>query len=246
MDSARVRADHRFGDVRARTAAARGACALDGAASSRVIPYASDRLLKCGNCGAGMTLITGKSGRYRYYRCTSRHNKGNRSCGSGNIPMEMLDTLVLDELAERTFTPRRLELMLLEAQRLIEERRSADKETLARLRAELKRQELRLARLYDALESGVVGADETFQRRMQQAKSAREGVLVEMAGLRRRNALPAARIAPNQVAAFIKVIRAKLRDKSSTFAKDYLSALVDEVRIVGDTATITGSNAAGD
>ena len=77
-----------------------------------------------------------------------------------------------------------------------------------------------------------------------QAKAAREGVLVEMAGLRRRQAVPVARIAPSQIEAFSRVMRAKLRDKSSTFAKDYLSALVDEVRVVGGTATIAGSNAA--
>jgi site-specific DNA recombinase len=46
------------------------------------------------------------------------------------------------------------------------------------------------------------------------------------------------------VEAFSKVIRAKLRDPNLTFAKDYLGALLDEVRIVGNTATITGSNAA--
>lgn len=51
------------------------------------------------------------------------------------------------------------------------------------------------------------------------------------------------RIAPGQNAMFGKVIRAKLRDKSSTFANDYLSALVDEVRVVEDTATITGNAA---
>lgn len=29
-------------------------------------------LLKCGCCGAGMTLVTGKGGRYRYYKCNTR------------------------------------------------------------------------------------------------------------------------------------------------------------------------------
>ena len=62
-----------------------------------------------------------------------------------------------------------------------------------------------------------------------------------MAGLRRRHALPLARVLPSQVSAFSKVIRAKLRDRSSTFAKDYLRSVVDEVRVEGNTATISGS-----
>jgi hypothetical protein len=48
----------------------------------------------------------------------------------------------------------------------------------------------------------------------------------------------------SQIAAFSKLIGANLNDRSSSFAKDYLVALVDEVRVEGKTATITGSNAA--
>ncbi|MBI3918495.1 MAG: hypothetical protein HY322_15990 [Betaproteobacteria bacterium] len=45
----------------------------------------------------------------------------------------------------------------------------------------------------------------------------------------------------SQVETFSKVIRAKLLARSSGFAKDYLRAVVDEVRVVGKSATITGS-----
>ncbi|MEK7437837.1 MAG: hypothetical protein AAB150_13255 [Pseudomonadota bacterium] len=65
-------------------------------------------------------------------------------------------------------------------------------------------------------------------------------MLIEMASLRRRHALPLARVLPIQVSAFSKVIRAKLRDRSSTFAKDYLRSVVDEVRIEGKAAIVSG------
>ena len=198
-------------------------------------------LLKCGHCGAGMSVATGKSGRYRYYKCTTRHSKGNAQCASRNIPMGKLDELVLERLADRAFTPERLQLMLAEGRRLLADRRSGDQAKLTTLQAELKRAEGRLNRLYDALESGIVELDDTFQRRTQQAKAARESVLIEMASLRRRHALPVARVLPSQVSAFSKVIRAKLRDRSSTFAKDYLRSVVDEIRVEGNTATISGS-----
>ena len=79
------------------------------------------------------------------------------------------------------------------------------------------------------------------QARAQQLKGAREAVLIEMASIRRSQALPADRVLPSQVGAFSKVIRAKLRDRSSTFARDYLRALVSEIRVCGKTATISGS-----
>ena len=65
-------------------------------------------LAKCAKCGGGMTLSTGKGGRYRYYACASRTLKGTSRCDCRNIPMELLDGLVLDQLATRVFEPSRL------------------------------------------------------------------------------------------------------------------------------------------
>ena len=56
-------------------------------------------LLKCGVCGAGMTLATGKSGKYRYYKCSNRILKGKDTCTSDNLPTEQVDRLVLSSLA---------------------------------------------------------------------------------------------------------------------------------------------------
>jgi site-specific DNA recombinase len=53
-------------------------------------PSLLTELLKCGVCGSAMSLATGKVGHYRYYKCTSRINKGNELYKSGNIPMEKL------------------------------------------------------------------------------------------------------------------------------------------------------------
>ena len=55
-------------------------------------------LLRCGHCGGAMTLTTGKSGKYRYYKCTTRVNKGGTLCYSRNLPMETVDNLVLKQL----------------------------------------------------------------------------------------------------------------------------------------------------
>ena len=101
----------------------------------------------------------------------------------------------------------------------------------------------RLSRLYQAIEDGILPLDETLQRRIQQAKSARENVLIEIAGLRRLQALPVERILPSQVEAFGKLIGKKLRDRSAAFGRDYLRAVVDQVVVNGNTATISGSNA---
>jgi hypothetical protein len=98
-------------------------------------------------------------------------------------------------------------------------------------------------RLYEALENGLVTLDETFQQRLHLAKANREAILLDMATLRRRQLPPVARITPSQVQAFARVMREKLQDRESSFAKDYLRAVVAEVVVHGETATVSGSNA---
>lgn len=56
-------------------------------------------VVKC-ECGAAMTLATGKSGLYRYYKCSSRMAKGGSSCRSRNLPAEAFDRKILDALAD--------------------------------------------------------------------------------------------------------------------------------------------------
>lgn len=85
-------------------------------------------LLKCGHCGSGMTLTTGKSGRYRYYKCTRRVNKGNAQCQSRNLRVKLLDELVLAQLKGRVFTPAKLREILTVARRELRERTAADRQ----------------------------------------------------------------------------------------------------------------------
>lgn len=55
-------------------------------------------VIKC-RCGRAMTLATGKGGQYRYYKCTRKRNEGGHACDSRNLPMEKVDQIVIDYLA---------------------------------------------------------------------------------------------------------------------------------------------------
>jgi site-specific DNA recombinase len=198
-------------------------------------------LLKCGLCGASMTAISGKSGRYHYYKCTSRLAKGNETCLSRNLPMEKLDDLVLSHLSEKIFTPQRLQLMIAEARRLFSERKGADKDKLLKLQSELRAVEEGSNRLYQAVEAGILPADDTLQRRAHQLKAKRDGILIEMSGLRKTQAAGVERLLPSQVQTFSKAIRGRLTDRTSTFARDYLRAVVGEIRVYRDEAVVSGS-----
>src|SRR5262249_9359305 len=94
-------------------------------------------LLKCGHCGAGMAQASGKNGAYRYYKCTTRLSKDVHRCDGRNLPRDKTDALVLDALAKRVFTPRRVELMLKELVKRQRAARTVEDVKLLKLRKEL-------------------------------------------------------------------------------------------------------------
>jgi site-specific DNA recombinase len=75
-------------------------------------PTLLSNLARCGNCGAAMTLGTGKSGRYRYYECSRKRRHGEAGCHGRRIPEGLLDGLVIGHLAEVLFVPQRLRAVL--------------------------------------------------------------------------------------------------------------------------------------
>ena len=198
-------------------------------------------LLKCGVCGHGMTLVTGKGGKYRYYKCTSRHSQGNHACASGNLPMEKLDDLVLAQLAQKVFAKERLQELMAELRKRLKSSKDSLQERIDEINRQIKQVEKKQENLANAIENGCE-VDEALLRRMQQNKAAREALFIELASVRRDTAMPAVEyLKASQVDSFGKILRDKLLVKDSPFAKSYLKALVDEIVVRDKTATITGS-----
>ncbi len=129
----------------------------------------------CAGCGGGMTLRTGKSGRYRYYTCGTCAQKGKEACKGRSIPMEKLDRLVTERLADQLLTPERIGKLLLG---LLERQSAKDEDhtvRLAALRAKLADAEGRLGRLYAAIESGIADpSDATLKERLAAVKTERD------------------------------------------------------------------------
>ncbi len=198
-------------------------------------------LIRCGECGSHMTLVTGKSGRYRYYKCTKRQAEGNHACKSPNLPMEKFDELILTHLTDRILTPGRLQVLMTELRKRNQAAKETESQTIKALEAQLKGAEDRLRRLYEAIEAGVVELDETLRGRVQALKASKESALIELAGARRQHSMPTARILPSTIDAFSQAIRKRLTDPRKDFAKRYLQVLVDEVVVNGSEATIRGS-----
>lgn len=197
-------------------------------------------LLKC-TCGYRITAVTGKSGRYHYYKCSNRQSKGNNACASGNLPMDKLDDLIVNQFANRVCQPERLNQLIAELRKRTRDTKGAEQAKINELNRQIQKVEKAQRNLIAAIEDDFPN-DATMKKRAQELKAQRESLLVELASVRRHHALPVERILPSDIDTFSKAIRMKLRNKD--FAKRYLHLLVDEIVVSGNTATMKGSYAA--
>ena len=211
--------------------------------SPRVVgsPTLLTGLLKCGHCGAGMTLATGKGGKYRYYKCNTRIGKGNHLCDCPAVPMAKLDTLVLDALAEKVFTPERLRLLLQELKAKLKAAEQDQEGQLKSLSKELEELQQGTERLYEAVEKGLLPLDGSLQERAHKLQARRQDILMELAGLRQKKAMPLNQLTAKQLNAFSMAMRTRLLDRSSAFGKEYLRLFVNEIRLTGKRVEISGS-----
>ena len=200
-------------------------------------------LLRCDNCGAGMTTATGKGGRYQYYKCNSRIGRGAGACCTPSVPMKKMDDMVLTAFADKVLTPERLREMLQEMKRHLKKANSGQDETLRTLKKELVELETATNRLYEAVEKGLLPMDDMLKVRAQKLKSRREAVLIEVAGTKRMKELPAALLSTRQLDAFSTALRARVLDRSAGFSKRYLREFVSEIRFDGKRVVMRGKKA---
>ena len=199
---------------------------------------------RCATCGGGMTLRTGKGGRYRYYTCTNRMNEGPTSCKGRNIPMGVLDSLVLSSLEHRILAPERLETLLTA---LLDRVRDKDKDQAARakdLRKKLSAAESKIERLYAALAEGTVNDTALFRASLKRLEDEREETLRLIASLETRSDVPRRLLSKENLARFAEAARARLHAEDAALRKGYVRQFIDRVEVDDCEIRIAGSKTA--
>src|SRR3546814_16461657 len=111
-----------------------------------------------------MTFRTGKGGQYRYYACSNKARQGPTACSGMSVPMEKLDDLVAKHLEDRLLQPDRLEVILAAVLDRRQEQTTRKRAHVADLNKRATETDLRLKRLFDAIENGIADVDRKSTR----------------------------------------------------------------------------------
>ena len=197
----------------------------------------------CADCGGAMTLRTGKGGRYRYYTCSIKARQGETGCKGRSIPMEKLDNLVVSHIKDRLLQPERLEDVLASVLDRRQERTERRREHIAELNKRAAETELRLKRLYDAIETGIADLDDPALkeriaglkaiRDQAQADADRAQAMAESVGQQA--------ITPAMVQKFARTARERIRIDGGGYRREHLRALAQRVEVADGEVRIMGS-----
>lgn len=200
---------------------------------------------RCGICGSGMTITTGKGGRYSYYKCNKKVNGAAKRCPSKGIREEQLDGVVMSALEQRLFQPERLRELLaqmLEVSAEADEQRSRD---LAHARTSRTQAETRLRNLYEIQADGQASVrDRIFADLLAEGKARLASLTATVDLLESQAHRGNRKITAELVDRFALIIRERLRDAEPALRKGYVRLFVSRVTIDATELKITGSNEA--
>jgi len=198
-------------------------------------------LLKCSKCGGGMTLSTGKGGRYRYYTCANKMRKGATVCEGSTIRMDRLDELVLDHFERQILEPSRLNCLLEDLMKRSKRTAASHRSRLSALRRERRELEKQLNRLYEALSQGKLELDDILRAQISRLKNRYEEA-VRLAGEEDRRAQsPELKVTPQAISRFSRIMSERLRDPNRKARKAYLRLFIDRIELGANEVRIRGS-----
>ena len=199
------------------------------------------KIAVCGHCGSGMTISTGKGGKYRYYSCSGEMRRGKSTCPGMRVPMDAFDQFIIETLSKHLFSNQRVREMLSDLIKRQAIRRHESSGHLDQIRAELNEAEKRLRRFYDAMETGTIDPSEpTFKERLDAltekrnlAKAAEDRALAELQ--------PTAKLTEKTVKKFADFVRTQLSEGTLQFKRQYLRAVIDKIIVNENSVTILGA-----
>ncbi|HTW53757.1 MAG TPA: recombinase family protein, partial [Stellaceae bacterium] len=200
-------------------------------------------LARCSSCGGAMGLMSGNGngGNYRYYKCRNWMVNRNNGCKDPRVIREdLLDTLVVDHLADIVLEPQRVRALISEA---IEAEKAEQDELPRQLDRLIRRKsniDSSISRMHQAIERGLVDFDDaSFTDRLRSLKDERTEIDEQIGVLRNAaNSFPP--LTAERVREFSTSLRSALRVGESRARRAYLRFFVErvvvhqhEVKLVG-------------
>jgi site-specific DNA recombinase len=195
-------------------------------------PTLLSNLARCSSCGGAMSLGTGKSGAYRYYICKNHNRLGNDGCSHPRrIREDLLDSLVVDHLADIMFEPDRLRVVLQEAIQAEQEAQKEAPRELARLERRKSNLDSEISRSHKAIITGKIAEDDDgfadLLKNLRAERTQLQGIIAAL----KASAPKYSPLTAQNMRAFSAALRAAMRAGDARTRRGYLKFFLASVNV---------------
>jgi DNA invertase Pin-like site-specific DNA recombinase len=200
--------------------------------------YILSGMLRCRHCSTAMIGHAVKSGKFFYYMCGNARRRGREMCTTPLMAKDKIETFVVDKIKQHILTEKNLQELVRMANSDLAEICSAERQRLDILEGQLADVDARLAKLYDALETGEFKGGELaprikalFQKKEEllsaraQAEEALRSSTIQLAD-------------PQVVTGFVEEMRAFLENSGIVERKTFLKSFVTRIDVDESDATV--------
>lgn len=199
----------------------------------------------CADCGAAMRKLSGKSGKYHYYRCSRKADSGTSACRGTAIPMADLDGIVLDAIEDKILEPKRLKKLTETLVSRASERAGALNTRRKALEGDKQKAAAQVKELYRLIGSGELSMDATLAAHVKSMQEKVERLTRQIAFVDAERSSPVETLSDEAVAGFGKAVSAALRNPANRgFARAYVQALISRIEVSDREIRISGPKAA--
>ena len=200
-------------------------------------PYLLSGLLFC-SCGHAMIGRSAKSHQYFYYACNGGFKKGEDACNARALPKDKLEQLVIEQIKHRVLNQQSLEELASLVNMELDSSHDILREKLDAIDAELNDMEIRLSKLYDAVETQKLSLDDLAPRikdlRSRRDELSKARLLLEAEKVTRVVKHVDAEI----VKAYARDLECLLGEANVFESKAFLRSFIKRVEIDGESAKI--------
>jgi len=201
--------------------------------------YILSGLIRCAPCGTSMIGHAVKSGRFFYYMCGNARRRGRDVCQTPLLPKEKVEEFVIDRIKRYILTEENLEEVVQVANKDLAEFSSAERQRLDLFQEQMANVDSRLAKLYEAVETGEFKSGELAPR-IRSLSQKKEELLQARADAEQAMSHVSMQLAdPKVVKANVKELRAFLESSGIMGRKAFLRSFVERIDVDGEQVTVT-------
>ena len=197
-------------------------------------------LIKCGYCGSNMVIQTGKSGKYRYYKCSERIRKRNNICACPNLKKEEIENAVLETIHDEVLTTEHIVEVMANLRNHYKENVSVNQREVLRLQRKLSTVTEKLNNIYEMISNNSIEQEETLSKYISQHQNNRIHLLAELEDLKKKESLPLKNFGKVHSHAFCEAVKNVLVGDDVETTKSYIQAIVSKIVVSEKGAFILG------